>query len=358
LDELAALVCLTETPLLGSVKIRMLLQQFGSAIDTLKADPKEIMQLPGFTPKVMEGWKRGKSRTLELVEKLQLQIIPFTSPKYPKRLLELTDLPILLYVKGEMKSTDQNSIAVVGTRQSSIYGNDMAAKISQELASSGITVVSGLARGIDTEAHHGALKKGRTIAVIGSGLANIYPQENNALAEKISANGVIMSEFSPETPPDRHNFPRRNRIVSGMTMGTLLIEAPIKSGAMITMQRAKEQGRKRYALPGRADSDNFKGNHLLIKSGDAELIENANDILNSFNGLFTYQGTPKPIMPPLEKEEKELFAIFPKEEISIGELIKLSNLPIFKLNILLISLIMKKIIREHPGKLYKRVMEL
>lgn len=359
MEELAALVSLTETPLLGSIKIRLLLQRFGSAIESLNANPKEIMELPGFTPKVMQGWKKGTSRSLELVDRLNFQIIPFTSPKYPKRLLELTDHPILLYIKGEIKNSDQQSIAVVGTRQASLYGNDMASKISQELASSGITVVSGLARGIDTQAHYGALKSGRTIAVIGSGLANIYPHENVPLAEKICENGALISEFPPETPPDRQNFPQRNRIVSGMTMGTLLIEAPVKSGAMITMQRAKEQGRKLYALPGRVDSDSFKGNHYLIKNGDAELIEDARDILNSFNGLFTYQGAPAPKpMAPLEKEEEHLLSLLPNEELSIGEIIKISNLPIFKLNILLMSLVLKKVVREHPGKIYKRVTEL
>lgn len=358
MEELVALVNLTETPLLGSIKIRLLLQRFGSAIESLKANPKEVMKLPGFTPKVMQGWGTARSRSLELVDRLDLQIIPFTSPKYPKRLLELTDHPIILYVKGEIKNSDQQSIAVVGTRLASLYGKDMAAKISQELASSGITVVSGLARGIDTEAHLGALKNGRTLAVIGSGLANIYPHENAQLAEKIAENGALISEFPPETPPDRQNFPQRNRIVSGMTMGTLLIEAPVKSGAMITMQRGKEQGRKLFALPGRVDSDSFKGNHHLIKNGEAELIENAIDILNSFNGLFTYRSSivSKPL-PPLEPAEQQLLSLLPKEELSIDDIMKISDLPVIKLNILLMSLILKKVIREYPGKIYKRVTE-
>lgn len=358
MDELAALVSLTETPLLGSIKIRLLLQRFGSAIESLRAHPKEIMQLPGFSPKVMQDWGKFKSNTMEIVDKFNFQIVPFTSPKYPKRLLELHDHPIILYVKGEIKNFDQHSIAIVGTRQASLYGKDMASKIAQDLASSGITVVSGLARGIDTEAHLGALKTGRTLAVIGSGLANIYPHENVALAERIAANGALISEFPPETPPDRQNFPQRNRIVSGMTMGTLLIEAPLKSGAMITMQRAKEQGRKLFALPGRVDNENYHGNHHLIKNGDADLIENAGDILNSFNGLFTYQSAPptKP-MPHLEETEKQLLSLLPKEELSIDDIIKLSNLPVAKLNILLMSLVLKKVIREYPGKIYKRVTE-
>jgi DNA processing protein len=357
-DELVALVNLTEIPFLGSIKIRLLLQRFGSAIESLRANPKEVMELPGFTPKIMEGWGQSSSRSLELVDRLNLDIVPFTSPKYPKRLLELHDHPIILYMKGEMKASDHQSIAVVGTRQASIYGKEMASKISQELAASGITVVSGLARGIDTEAHIGALNSGRTIGVIGSGLANIYPQENGPLAEKIAENGVLISEFPPKTPPDRQNFPQRNRIVSGMTLGTLLIEAPVKSGAMITMQRAKEQGRKLFALPGRVNNESFKGNHHLIKNGDADLVEGASDILNSFNGLFTYQSSSlQRACPPLEPEEQQLLSILPNEELTVGEIIKLTNLPITKLNILLMSLILKKVVREHPGKIYKRVTE-
>jgi DNA processing protein len=357
-EEIVALVKLTEIPLLGSIKIRLLLERFGSAVESLKADPQEVMELPGFTPKVMQGWETGSPRTLELVERLNLEVVPFTSQKYPKRLLELPDHPIILYMKGELKNTDQNSLAVVGTRQATLYGKEMAEKISQELALAGITVVSGLARGIDTEAHKGALKSGRTIAVIGSGLANIYPQENSQLAEEIAANGVLISEFPPNTPPDRQNFPQRNRIVSGMTLGTVLIEAPVKSGAMLTMQRAKGQGRKLFALPGRVDGENFKGNHQLIKSGEAELIENASDILNSFNGLFSFKPhSPTKVMPQLEQEEQQLISLLPSEELTIGEIIKLTNLPVTKLNILLMSLILKKVIREYPGKIYKRVME-
>ncbi len=359
LKELAALVSLTDTPNLGSIKIRLLLQRFGSAIAALGADPKEIKEIPGFTPKVMQGWGNGSSKSLELAERHDIEIIPFTSPKYPKRLLELTDHPILLYVKGEIKGCDQNSIAVVGTRQASIYGKDMAYKISKDLASSGITVISGLARGIDTEAHEGALSTGRTIAVIGSGLANIYPQENTGLAQRIIDKGALISEFPPDTPPDRQNFPQRNRIVSGMTLGTLLIEAPAeKSGAMITMRQALEQKRKLFALPGRVDNDNFSGNHLLIKRGEADLIESANDIFDRFNGLFTYKCATIPKqMPQLEPDELKLLSQLPKEELSIEEIIKLANLPINKINILLMSLVLKKVIREHPGKIYKRIME-
>lgn len=362
LNELEALVILASTPLLGSIKIRLLLNRFGSALEVLQVKPSEIADLPGFGPKITSHWGYWTKnffwkQNLELASKFDTQIIPFTSPSYPKRLLEISDFPILLYVKGKMAKEDQRCIAVVGTRQASIYGNEAAEKISKDLASLGFTVISGLARGIDTSAHKGALEKGRTLAVIGSGLANIYPHENKFLAEKILEKGALISEFPMETPPDRQNFPQRNRIVSGMSMGVVLIEAPLKSGAMITMEKAKAYKRKLFVLPGRAGDENFKGNHTLIKQG-AQLVENANDIANAFDSLFVFQ-TEESAGPEhqvfLEKEEKELLHKMPNEELTVDELAEYTKLPIMKLNVLLMSLILKKVIKEYPGKIYKKI---
>jgi len=362
LNEIEALSILSGTPMLGSIKIRLLIKYFRSALAVLAAEKKTVEELPGFTSKILQRWgwwerDRSWEKNLELADLHGVTIIPYTSPSYPKQLLSLHDHPILLYIKGELKEIDKQSIAVVGTRQASVYGLEMAEKISRDLAAGSYTIVSGLARGIDTAAHRGALQSGRTLAVIGSGLANVYPRENLELAEQIAEKGALISEFPMTTPPDRQNFPQRNRIVSGLTMGSLLIEAPERSGAIITMDRAWTQGKKLFALPGRVDSDRFCGNHQLIKVGKAQLVEGAADIANAFGTLFdltTQQLRPKTALPPLEKEEEDLLKQLPNEEISLEEIIQISELPVIKLNILLMSLILKKVIKEYPGKIYRK----
>lgn len=364
MEELEALLILTSLPYLGSIKIRLLMHHYGSAAKALRAPLHELQNFPGFGPKILQGWEKGLQQSdwrnnLQLAERLQAQIIPFTSPHYPKRLLELVDFPLILYVQGTVLKEDQRSLAVVGTRQATVYGLEMARKLSRELAQAGFTVVSGLARGIDTAAHQGALEGGRTIAVLGSGLASIYPTENKSLAASISKQGAVISEFAMATAPDRQNFPQRNRIVSGMTMGTVLIEAPQHSGGMLTAERAISQGRPLFALPGRADNDNFRGNHALIKGQKAELVENVQDILKKFTRHelpLVFKPTPAANSPIfLEKEEEALLHHLPQQELSIDELAARTQLPAAKLNVLLMSLVLKKMIKEFPGKIYKKV---
>jgi DNA processing protein len=362
LKELEALVALSTVPYLGSIKIRLLVQHFGSAEAAITAPLDVIESLPGFGAKIMAGIESLKKneewkKEMDLVESMSVKLIPWTSPDYPKRLLAIEDYPALLYVRGEITRKDSQAIAVVGTRHPTIYGLEMAEKFGCELASLNFTIVSGLARGIDTAAHRGALKKGRTLAVIGSGLADVYPAENKELADEIAQHGALISEFSMKTPPDRHNFPQRNRIVSGLSLGSLLIEAPLKSGAMITMEMAKRHKRKLYALPGRADMEQFRGNHALIKQGGAQLVENVNDIANSFDLLFqNVENNNYQKKIPLEKEEAELLKKLSHIEMTLEEITRLTNLPIAKLNVLLMSLMIKKAIREYPGKIYKKVI--
>lgn len=364
MNELEALVILSRLPQLGSVKIRLLIEYFGSALNTLQADVEEIKALPGFGPKTTEQWKSWEKdgswqENFELAQRHGIEIIPFNSPRYPQKLLELHDAPLLLYVRGEIKPRDQKSIAVVGTRNASRYGHEMAEKIAFELASMDFTVVSGLARGIDTTAHSHALMGGRTLAVIGSGLLNLYPRENLKLAEQIVQKGALISEFPLRTPPDRHNFPQRNRIVSGMTLGTVLIEAPQDSGAMITMKLAFNQGKKLFAVPGRAGEESFKGNLSLIKAGEALLVENGNDIAECFQDLFGECKKP-PVFAreklTLELEEEKLLERIPRRDLSFDEIAGLTHLTARQLNILLMGLVLKKAMKEYPGKIYKKVV--
>jgi len=362
LNEKEALVVLSSIPYLGPVRIRLLLKTFGSALNVLKTDPQQIEEMQGFGNKISEGFKVWQNNnkwkeTLEISKKYGIEIISFTDSKYPEDLLRIDDSPLLLYVLGDLKKEDRLSVSVVGTRQASIYGLEMAERISQDLAEKGLTVISGLARGIDTAAHIGALKRGRTIAVIGSGLRNIYPKENWKLAEDIAKNGAVISEFAPQTAPERQNFPRRNRIVSGMSLGTLLIEAPHKSGAMITMEMAHAQHKKLFAIPGRLDSPSFAGNHLLLKNRHAELVANADDICKSLNlsVLEPVKTAKKKETLLLPKEEQALYNKLPEEEFSIEEIAQAQGTPVSKLNVLLMSLMLKRAVKEYPGKIYKKI---
>ena len=217
-------------------------------------------------------------RELELVDKSNVSLITANSSLYPKNLLNIYDFPPLLYVRGTLIEEDIN-IAVVGSRIASTYGKFSTERLCREIALQGITIVSGMARGIDSAAHRGALAgKGRTIAVLGCGIDIVYPQENKKLIEEISENGAVITEFPFSTPPDGPNFPARNRIISGISLGVIVVEASDKSGSLITARLALEQGREVFAVPGSIDSPGSRGTHKLIRQG-AKLIENIHDVL-------------------------------------------------------------------------------
>lgn len=365
MDELSALIALSSIPFLGPIKIKLLIQTFGSALNVLNADLKDIKATQGFGNRILEGiktladnpkWKEE----LKLIKTYDISVIPFTSSKYPESLKKINDSPTHLYILGDLKEEDEKSIAIIGTRNASIYGLEMAEKFAEGLSLKGFTIISGLARGIDTAAHVAALKYGRTIGVIGSGLLSIYPKENLKLAEKITKNGALISEFPLLAPPEKQNFPKRNRIVSGLTLGTLLIEAPLKSGAMLTMEIAKTQNKKLFTIPGRLDNENFQGNLSLIKKG-AELIQNVEDICKSLEH-FSYKNHLNPLLsmqkkefPILSGEETDFLYKLPAQEISIEEAILVSKIPPSKLNALLMGLMLKGAIKEYPGKMYKKI---
>lgn len=357
MEELEALVILNTIP--RSSKIRLLINHYGSAKAMLEAPLSELESFHCLRPLLLNilakecPWKKD----LELVENLHAHVIPYTNPLYPKRLLEIADYPLVLYSQGMLTNKDQRCVAIVGTRQATHYGQEVAQQFSRELVRGGFTIVSGLARGIDTAAHHGALEEGRTLAVLGSGLCSLYPPENQRLAERIQQRGALLTEFPMSTPPNRYNFPLRNRIVSGISMGTILIEAPIKSGAMLTAEQALLQGRSLFAVPGRIDQENFKGNHALLKEGKALLIEKGEDVIKYFQDypLSLPKNNHPMTSSPLDPEEKELIQQMPSQETSMEELFKHFSWSIAKLNITLQSLVLKKRIKEYPGKMYRKV---
>ncbi|MCQ9208506.1 MAG: DNA-processing protein DprA [Omnitrophica bacterium] len=215
----------------------------------------------------------------------KFKTLRITDKDYPANLKHIYDPPATVYLKGELILEDNIAIAIVGSRRATPYGLKNAKSLAFELAARGITVVSGLARGIDSAAHRGALEaKGRTIAVLGSGLNVIYPHENERLAEEIAKSGAVISEFQQDVGPQRYHFPRRNRIISGLSLGVVVVEAAQKSGALITANCALEQGREVFALPGKIDSWTSRGTHDLIKQG-AKLVESIEDIIEELEPL-------------------------------------------------------------------------
>lgn len=343
MEEIEALLILTHIPKLSKLAVRKLLEQYGSATAALK-------NLSGWES--MASWQED----LKAVSASNVHLLSFQDPRYPAAFHKLADAPLLLYIKGEIQPCDTRAVAVVGTRHCTLYGKEMTAQISADLAASGWTVVSGLARGIDTAAHDAAFKAGRTIAFIGSGLNQLYPKENTALAEQIAENGAVISEFPMHATPQKHHFPQRNRLISALSLGLVLMEAPLKSGAMITLEMAEKEGKPCFALPGRADYETFQGNHQLIKQKRAHLIENAQDIL-AILAPDQERGTEKSTqlsLFDLTSEEKNFLSILPPGEVGFEQLALQTKLPIAKLSSLLMELVLKQAIRELPGRLYKK----
>ena len=276
-------------------------------------------------------------------------------------LRQIYDPPVVLYVKGELLPKDKNAVAMVGSRMTTHYGIEAARRIAYQLAYVGVTVVSGGARGIDTAAHQGALSgKGRTITILGTGINLVTPPENADLFERIAANGAILTQFPFNRPADKQTFPIRNRIVAGMTLGTVVVEANLTSGALITANFATEYGRQVFAVPGRIDSPRSKGCHELIKKG-AKLCESAEDILSEFEYLFPATNRPPApnetgVLPAIELSENEqkVYDTLDHEEVSIDDVIRKSALPSSAVSVALLSLEMKRLVKQLPGKLFVR----
>lgn len=320
---------------------------FKHLLDQGKSPTELLEEIPNWQK------NRGWQEDLREVESKQINLISFKDPLYPQSLLQLPDFPPLLYVHGHLLQNDLDAIAIIGTRNASLYGKESSAKFAEQISHAGITVVSGLARGIDTAAHQGALKTGRTIAVLGSGISNLYPRENQKLAEQIARNGAIISEYPMKTPPFKSHFPKRNRIVSGISGALILIESPLQGGGMLTMNIGKKQGKPLFALPGKADMPSFEGNHFLIKNKNATLIDQPDEIFPIFGRQKkSYHKSP---LSSLTIEEKNFLSLLPSEEKSMDELVLLTQLPAMKLNILLMRLVLKNAMKEFPGKLYKKI---
>jgi DNA processing protein len=281
-----AYVCLNMVLDIGSIRLKKLIEAFGAPEEILKASWEKLVSVSGIGAKIAQKITAIKLQDLEKefedARKQNINIITFEEDGYPENLKDIYDPPIVLYIKGGIITEDTNSLAIVGSRRASIYGLTSAEKFAYQLGQRSVTIISGMARGVDTYAHRGALKAGgRTIAVMGSGFNHIYPPENKKLCEEIAISAAVVSELPLNTPPFAQNFPRRNRVISGLSKGVLVVEAARNSGALITADFALQQGREVFALPGKVDADNSFGTNALIKDG-AKLVTSVEDIFEEY----------------------------------------------------------------------------
>ena len=360
MDSREALVALNLLPDIGPVRVRNLLSRFGSAQAVLAATQADLSQVDKVGFKAANNIIRWRELIdldgeLRRIDQFGANIVTTDDSEYPALLRQIYDPSLVLYVRGTLRPEDAYAIAMVGTRQSTLYGRQTAERLARQLAASGVTVVSGGARGIDSASHEGALQSGgRTIAVLGTGLDIVYPAENVKLYQRIAEQGAVITQFPFGRKGDKQSFPIRNRIVAGMTQGTVVVEANRASGALITANFAAEYGRTVYAVPGRVDSPRSAGCHDLIKDG-ARLCESAEDVLAEFAHLQAIEPEePEIPMPTLSHPEQQIFHVLTHEEMQQDEIICRSELPAAQVSVILLQLEMKKLVQQHPGRLFTR----
>jgi DNA processing protein len=360
-----ACIALNMLPMMGPVRLRKLLEVFTTPERVLAAKRSELRGIDGIGNEVADqitNWENLVDLPAELqrIREFGAEVITAQSPSYPRQLREIHAPPIVLYVWGEITARYQHAIAVIGSRRTSHYGAESAKKLAYQLAYAGLTIVSGLARGIDTAAHQGALAaKGRTIAVIGSGLMKLYPPENAGLAGKIRDGcGAIISEFSMEIEPDRQTFPMRNRIISGWSHGILIVEAGLNSGALITASQAIEQGRSVYAVPGHINAPTAHGSNRLIQQG-AKLVMDANDILEDLQILLPekekWPEESARVLPDLSSDERRVYDAIESTETAIDQIANGSDLPSATVSSVLLRLELKRLVKQLPGKYFVKL---
>jgi DNA processing protein len=368
MDAREALVALNMIDHVGPVRLRQLLQFFGEPTAILKASKQQLLQVHGIgedTAMAISNWETAVDLAAELkrLSDFGCHAVIQGDDEYPELLRQIYDPPIVLYVKGSLLPRDKNAVAMVGSRQTTHYGLEVARRLAYQLGYVGVTVVSGGARGIDTAAHQGALNaNGRTVCVLGTGINIVFPPENAELFERIAANGAVITQFPFNRTADKQSFPIRNRIVAGMSLGTVVVEANLTSGALITSNFATEYGRQVFAVPGRIDSPRSKGCHDLIKKG-AKLCESAEDILSEFEYLFPPTNrSPDPggvTCLTLSDNEQRIYDVLrDQDELAIDEVIRGSGLPASVASVALLGLEMKKLVRQLPGKLFIRTARL
>lgn len=360
------------TPCIGAVFARRLLDKFGTAENIFKAKLDDLISVEGISPRIALNITRrlGKpflDNQLKLIEKNHIDILVCEDESYPVNLKVIYGRPIILFVRGKVLPDDYFSVAIVGTRMCSFYGRQMSEKLSAELVEKGITIISGGARGIDTCAHRSALKiGGRTIAVLGCGVDVAYPSENRDLFEEIARSGALISEFPLGARPDKGNFPMRNRIISGLSLGVVVIEAPLKSGSLITVRHALDQGREVFSVPHEAGKFASLGTNQLLRDG-AKLVENADDIMEELSEVIRCKiiqlknkTNPKQEIAQgynnfdSESAEGKVFSLLSDQPVHIEEIIASSNMGVDSIFNILTRLELKRMVRQLPGKQFIR----
>jgi DNA processing protein len=365
-QELLCWLALARIEGLGCASAKKIAQHFASIGEAFAASEKQLREIAGLDQRAIHGllafsdWADA-NRELRRIKEMGAAILPITGTAYPERLRQIPDPPPFLYVRGGIRAQDQKAVAVVGSRSASPYGVRIARDLCRDLASLGFTVVSGMARGIDGEAHQAALEAGgRTVAVLGSGVDVIYPGEHRSLYHEISGSGAIISELSMGTRPLAHHFPARNRIISGLSLGVVVVEATEKSGSLITARLAMEQGREVFAVPGQAGASRSRGAHQLIREG-AKLVENVDDIVEEIAPQLRSRDRTRGLSPKMELpaemgvEAKKILELIESAPLQIDDLIEGSGLSPAKVSEVLLRLEIGGFLRQLPGKRFMAV---
>jgi len=364
-EEIFYWLALSLIPGIGSVLIQRLLDRFKTPEAVFRAPMKELVKIEGLGKKLVGEIQKGPlektvKRELSLIKEVGAKIVTIKDEDYPNRLKDIYDPPALLYMRGGLRREDELAVAIVGSRKTSPYGRWITEKIGQDLARHGVTVISGMARGIDSVAHNGALEGGgRTIAVLGCGVDVIYPSENRNLFHQIIEHGAILSEFPMGSRPEGGHFPRRNRIISGLSIGAVIVQASAVSGSLITARYALEQGREVFAVPGNVGAEGSRGTNQLIKQG-AKLVESSEDILEEILPQWSRERemplkgeTPT---PNLTEEEGVLYRLLGEDPLHIDAIIRESGWDPGKVSSLLLNLELKGLISQWPGKCFSKKM--
>lgn len=344
---------------LGGVGFKRLAGRFADPTHALFASREELARIEGLHHDVIDRllhfseW-RLVDEDLSRTRAAGIQIVPFNDPAYPARLRTIPDPPPVLYVKGAL-ADDDRAVAIVGSRSASDYGRRVARALASGLAAAGFTVVSGMARGIDGTAHESALQAGgRTIAVLGSGVERPYPPEHDRLYRWITDNGAVISELPVGARPAAFHFPARNRLISGLALGVVVVEATERSGSLITAAAALEQGREIFAVPGQAGASRSRGAHKLIREG-AKLVENVDDVLEEIAPQLGRRGAPAPgrILPPnAAPNVRKIFELLQENSLQVDQVIERSALPAPQVLEILLDLELQGFVRQAPGKVY------
>ena len=364
-ERLTAALRLSMVSGVGPITRQALVARFGSAAAVLSAAPSDLREVSGVGPKVCRAICAANDldpgAEIAICRQHDVSILIESSPEYPQSLQTIPDPPGVLFVRGDLRSSDSLSVGMVGTRHATAYGLAQAERLAAGLARAGYTIISGLARGIDAAAHRGALSAGgRTIAVLGSGVLSIYPPEHEKLAGEVAVQGAIVSEFLPRMQPMAGAFPQRNRIVTGMSLGVIVVEAADRSGALISARHAMEQGREVFAVPGRVDSRMSRGCHQLLRDG-AKLVEGVDDVLEELGPLTqpAQRDDGREIRHPAELQlndvEQQVLAAVNQEVSSIDEIVVACGLPVSRVLATISALELRRIIRRVSGNRVARI---